>query len=90
MRTTLTLDPDVAQQLKARMARQQTSLKQVVNEALRRGLAAGQPASRKPFRVVPHHFGLRPGIDATKLNQLADELETLEYAAKLRAARRRR
>ncbi len=43
MRTTLTLDPDVAQRLKSRMAEQKATLKQVVNEALRRGLAAEQP-----------------------------------------------
>jgi hypothetical protein len=90
MRTTLTLDPDVAQQLRASMARRQASLKEVVNEALRRGLAAAAPSSRKPFRVTPHHFGFKPGIDMTKLNQLSDELEAQAYTAKLRPSKPRR
>jgi hypothetical protein len=40
MRTTLTLEPDVAQQIRRRIARQKSTLKQVVNEALRVGLSA--------------------------------------------------
>lgn len=76
MRTTLTLDPDVAQSLKARMAGRNATLKQVVNEALRRGLSAEAQRPKKPFRVVSHSFGFRPGIDTDKLGQLADELET--------------
>jgi hypothetical protein len=88
MRTTLTLDPDVAQRLKSRMAEQKATLKQVVNEALRRGLAAEQPRPGEPFRVLPHSFGLRPGIDVRRLNQLVDELEVRSFVAK--ASRRAR
>ena len=76
MRTTLTLDPDVAQSLKARMASRNATLKQVVNEALRKGLSVEPQRPRKPFRVVSHSLGFRPGIDTDKLGQLADELET--------------
>lgn len=76
MRTTLTLDPDVAQSLKARMTSRNATLKQVVNEALRKGLSVEPQRPRKPFRVVSHSFGFRPGIDTDKLGQLADELET--------------
>ena len=65
------------------MAEERASLKQVVNEALRRGLAPEPPPKRKkPFRVVPHSFGFRPGIDVDRLNQLLDELAAREYAAK--------
>jgi len=68
MRTTLTLDPDVAHQIGRRVAEGNATQKQVVNEALRRGLAvkpAGKPGKR--FRVVPHSFGFRPGVDVHKL-----------------------
>jgi len=75
MRTTLTLDPDVARTLKARTAAQGVTLKQVVNDALRRGLSAEPKTKRKPFRVMARSLGLRPGIDPNKMNQLADELE---------------
>ena len=29
-----------------------------------------------PFKVEPHAFHFKPGVDADRLNQLADELET--------------
>ena len=91
MRTTLTLDPDVAQSLRARVAERKASFKQIVNEALRRGLAAEPARSRqRPFRVKARALGLRPGIDPEKLNQLLDELEVQEFAAQAGLAKSRR
>jgi hypothetical protein len=76
MRTTLTLDPDVVQLLKDAEARQRRSFKEVVNDAIRRGLAP-QASVRDagPYRVRPHETALRPGIDVAGFNRLADELE---------------
>ena len=53
MRTTLTLDDDVAAHLRRIQQRQKRSLKGVVNDALRRGLREmDEPAApRKPVRV---------------------------------------
>lgn len=76
MRTTLTLDPDVARMLADEAHRQRKPFKQVVNDALRRGLspaARGRP--RRRYRVRPHATALRAGIDPGRLNALADELE---------------
>ena len=85
MRTTLSLDPDVAERLKAEMRRTGKGLKAAVNEALRHGLGMmGKPAGPRPFRVQPHDFGLKPGIDRDRMNQLVDELEAEETARKLR------
>lgn len=86
MRTTLTLDPDVAERLAGETRRTGKSLKAVVNEAIRLGLGLVQKRPKGPrFEVEPHAFGLRPGIDPDRLNQLADELEVEESAR--RAAR---
>ncbi len=76
MRTTLTLDPDVALLLEEEAHRLRKPWKAVVNDALRRGLAAG-PTGRRPrrYRVVPHKAALQPGIDPLALNALADEME---------------
>lgn len=83
MRTTLTLDDDVAARLREEAGRQGLPFKQVVNRAIRLGLrAAGESRERTPYRVRPHSFGLKPGIDPTKLGQLADELETEAYRAR--------
>lgn len=73
MRTTLTLDDDVARLVEDAMHRDRRTMKAVVNDALRRGLAAPEPV--EPFQVRVHHTRLRPGIDPARLNQLADELE---------------
>ena len=75
MRMTLTLDPDVARRLKARMAEKKLSLKQAANEALRAGLASARRETRVKFSVEPHSCRFKPGVDLDKLNQLADELE---------------
>ena len=75
MRTTLTLDPDVARLLAEEAHRQRKPFKQVVNEAIRKGLAPS-PAGRSQgtFRVHPHKTTLRPGIDVASFNKLVDEL----------------
>lgn len=85
MRTTLTLDDDVAKRLASEIRRTGKSLKAVVNEAIRMSLGlAGKRREGPRFRVEPHPFGLRPGIDPDRLNQLVDELEVEEALRKLR------
>jgi hypothetical protein len=76
MRTTLTLDPDVADRLQRVVRRSGKSLKGVVNEALRTGLGLTEKPVESPrFRIRAFVDGLQPGIDPEKMNQLADELE---------------
>jgi hypothetical protein len=84
MRTTLTLDPDVAERLASETRRTGKSLKALVNEAIRLGLGltTRQPKAAR-FTVEPHAFGLRPGIDQDRLNQLVDELDVDEAARRL-------
>lgn len=88
MRTTLTLDPDVVRMLEEEVHRQRRPFKQVVNEAIRRGLApTGRPRSSGRYRVRPHKTTLRSGIDAGAFNRLADELEEEAAAERMRADR---
>lgn len=77
MRTTLTLDDDVAEKLRQLAQRSGRSFKDVVNDALRRGLSTGAkpPGERPAFEVRPHASGFRAGVDIGKLNQLVDDLE---------------
>ena len=84
MRTTLTIDSDVEQLLQREMRRTNRSMKAVVNDALRVGLGMrGKPPRAPLFRVEPHAFGFKPGIDTDRLNQLVDEMEADEAARKL-------
>jgi hypothetical protein len=76
MRTTVTLDEDVVQELRRVMRSEEKPFKEALNDALRRGLRLGDPESRnRRFCVRPHDSPFRAGFDADKLNQLADELE---------------
>lgn len=81
MRTTLTLEDDLARELKARARRSGTSFKRVVNDAVRRGLSLGEMPDPElpPFVVEPHEGGFRVGVDPLRLNQLIDELELQDF-----------
>ena len=84
----MTLDPDVARLIEAAAHRQRRPVKQIVNEALRRGLAPqAESRARKRWRVRPHRTAVRPGIDITSLNRVADELEDEAVVEKLEARR---
>lgn len=82
MRTTLTLEPKIAERLQQEAALGQRSFKQIVNEALAQGLGLQPPPHRKPYRVKPHASAFVPGTDAGKLNQLTDELAAEEFTAR--------
>jgi hypothetical protein len=84
MRTTLTLDPDVADLVEDAVHRMRTSMKQVINDALRRALSS-PTVQREPYQVPVHDAALQPGLDLAGFNRLADELED---AAILDVARR--
>ena len=89
MRTTLTVDEDIAVELRRIVAVTQQGFKNVVNELLRRGLAAGpRPlVSSTPFVVKAKSCGFLPGVDPLKLNQLADELESDDFIERHRIKR---
>jgi metal-responsive CopG/Arc/MetJ family transcriptional regulator len=59
MRTTLTIDDDVAVQLDRLQRERKQSLKDLVNDALRHGLHEMQtrPKRRKPFRSTTYDMG---------------------------------
>jgi len=84
MRTTVTLEPDVAAKLKELAHRRRASFKATLNDVLRRGLDpyAAERDAAEPFEVEPHEGGFRPGVDPGKLNQLLDELDAEDFVGK--------
>jgi hypothetical protein len=82
MRTTLTLDPDVAARLKDEAHRKGISFKEAVNASLRRGLADGEPVA-SPYRVTPRSMKAKPGLDLDQARDLADRLEDEEVLRKM-------
>ena len=80
MRTTLTLDNDIADYLREQSRLHEKSFKQVVNETLRRGMSPAVNAKpRKRYKVRTFSSGYAPGVDRLKLNQLDDELEVEDF-----------
>jgi len=85
MRTTLTIEDQIARALKERAHRSGKPFKQVVNETLRVGLSAPATRRGKPYRVRPAALGgVLPGVDLDKALALADAIEDQELAAKMR------
>lgn len=82
MRTTVTLDPDIAARLDELASERGTSFKATINATLRAGLEADRPA-QQPYREVTRSLGVRPGVDLTKALQTAIELEDEETIRKL-------
>lgn len=86
MRTTLTLDEDIARELQELSRRSGESFKEVMNEVLRRGLPGEKPAAQLPrFQVMPKACGFRTGVDLLRLNQLSDQIEIEDFQRKLTA-----
>ena len=85
MRTTLTLDDDIAMTLKERALHARKTFKEVLNQTLRAGLAAGEAAPRtKRYRLKPASLGgVLPGIDLDKALRLSDALEDQSLGQKL-------
>lgn len=89
MRTTLTLDDELARTL-GRLAQDSgRSLNEVVNQVLQAGLAAGERSVQpRPYRLQPVQLGdVQPGIDLTQALQFADELEDRELRRKMERGR---
>ena len=63
MRTTLTLDDDLAAVLKEQARRADQSFNQVVNDTLRRGLSPALAEVEPGYVVRPHRSGFRPGLE---------------------------
>jgi hypothetical protein len=78
VRTTLTLDEDVAERLKAEARRSAKPFRTVVNECLRLGLST-RPRGRArqpPFVVLTRDLGaLRPGLSLDNIGDLLDAAE---------------
>jgi hypothetical protein len=75
VRTTLSLDDDVANLLNQKMRRSGASFKATVNHFLRLGLVHGEHESRKPFVVTPLPLSLPPGLSYDNVEELLEALE---------------
>jgi hypothetical protein len=78
MRTTLTLDEDVAERLAELHRQRGISFKDIVNQTLRKGLERDAAMSaRRParFTVKARDMGQRPGLNFDNLGDLLEQIE---------------
>ncbi len=82
MRTTVTIDPDLAAKLRRIAQERNISFKEALNDALRAGLGE-QAGVARPYRLRARRLGLRPGIDLDRALRLAAALEDEETVRKV-------
>lgn len=81
MRTTVTLDPDVAAKLKQLARERGLSFKEALNTSVRRGIQSAE--APRPYRVSTRRLGVKPGVNLDRALGLAGEIEDAETLRKL-------
>jgi predicted transcriptional regulator len=81
MRTTLTLDEDVAARLTELQKKRGVSFKEVVNQTLRQGLEqqAKRPQHTTRFTVKARNMGQRPGLNYDNIGELLEQIEGVAH-----------
>ena len=81
MRTTLTLDPDVAAKAKKGAAKLHRPLKEIINAALRIGLdEVLKPKTPQPYQTKPRPLGLRRGFSYDNISELIASAEGEDHS----------
>jgi len=77
MRTTLTINDDILDQLKIEAAKEKGKpFKEVVNETLLLGLRARREVEKRPrFKVRAKNMGTFPGLNYDNIEELLDQIE---------------
>ena len=77
MRTTLTLDDDVAAKLRTESQRAGRPFREIVNDTLRRGLESRRAAIQQlAFKVTARDLGnLKPGLSLDNIAELIEHIE---------------
>jgi hypothetical protein len=75
VRTTLTIDDDIAALLKKEVRKSGQPFKQIVNRFLRLGLTAPKQPLRKPFKVKPWNLHPPAGLSFDNVHELLDALD---------------
>ena len=88
MRTTVRLEDELLEELKARARRDNVSITRLLNRVVRLGLQAGEvrPTPRRPFREKPVSMG-QPRVPLDKALALASSLEDEEIVRELTVGR---
>jgi hypothetical protein len=75
VRTTVTIDDDVAALVNKEMRKSGLPFKQVLNQMLRLGFNAAKQPARKPFKVKPWNLQPPAGLSFDNVHELLDALD---------------
>ncbi len=75
MRTTLTLDDDLLEQVKLISKKDKKPFKVLINQVIRVGLQSFGSHKQKKFKTKPRSLGLQKGIE---IDNIADVLDNLD------------
>jgi hypothetical protein len=77
VRTIITLDDDVAAKIQVELRRSGRPFEDIVNDALRMGLASAKTVQElPPFKIDPEHImRLKPGYNYDKVEEVFDRLD---------------
>jgi len=78
MRTTVTLDPDVAAKVKAEMKQSDLTFKQAVNNLIRKAPKSDGKKPVNPFTKWARPLGLNPDLDLNSTSRLLEQLDELD------------
>lgn len=80
MRTTLTLEDDVAAKLRAKLKKSVgKTFKDVLNDTLRLGLIAENDLKKgEKFRVRSRSLGVNKGLNYDNIGELIEQIETIQ------------
>ena len=81
MRTTITIDDDVASKLVPLLEKSRGKPKKVINDLLRRALGI---KTTKKVQLKAYDLGVMPGIDQTSFNKISEELAVAKLRKKYR------
>ena len=91
MRTTVTLEPDVARLLNDQARRTRKSFKETLNAAVRVGLGrVWEAPATAEFTIEALPLRLRAGVDDRRFHSMLDELDTNAFIDKARANNRKK
>jgi hypothetical protein len=72
IRTTVTLDDDVVEQVKQASRARGKSFRETLNELIRARLLSAQKSPRRAYRLKPSNMGLRPGLNCDNIEALLE------------------
>lgn len=90
MRTTVTLEPDVARLLSEHARQTRKSFKETLNAAVRSGLGRVTDSSEdREFTIEARPMQIKAGVDGGRFNALLDDLDADAFIDKNRSGNRK-